>query len=422
MKIKRVLQGTALTALAAAAWMGAGSTDASAAINDVKITTAEDDSYVLAVVADSDDLEIMVGVAKVSAKDGKAKVSAWDVYESNSAEVDLSKLNVTNDNYFAIKTDDMSAPNFYGIAAAAKKNKIEFNAGTAKITKFESTVGKATAPYTGDIEVRTATGDWDSITQSESFANYQYQGATLYVRVPHDANKKTEKTEVTDITYKKDNTVKSSVTPLGSLPSKETKLNIAKQANGPKVAVDYVKGTVTLPAKTEYRVVVDSLASPAAVDAKTIKTPSELLGTSESGVLEVRKAANTEKKGKAASKWSRVEIQKPVAAGIEPATGISTGSAVEVTVATAGSVKLQFAKDKKEAATGLIIKTSADIDYFIGVPEGDAKGFKAIKKGKKVTLKKDLVNGKAIYIRTSGVKKDMKWAGAWEKLADISIK
>lgn len=424
MKIKRVLQGTALAALAAAAWMGAGS-DASAKVVGVSLGMAKDDnSYVLSVNAEDDDLEIMVGVAKVSAKDGKAKVSAWDVYESNVAAVDLSKLNVANDNYIAIKTDDMDAPDFYGIAAASKKNKIEFNAGSAKITKIDSTIAKATATYTGEIEVRTVNGNWNTVQQSMSFANYQYQGATLYIRVPQqDSDKrKTEKLTVTDITDKKDNTVPSNVVQLGSLPSKETKLNIAKQANGPKVAVDYVKGTVTLPAKTEYRVVVSGLASPTAIDTKAVKTPSELLKENESGVLEVRKAATTEKKGKAASKWSRVKIQKPVAAGINPATGISTGSSVEVTIATAGSVKLQFAKDKKEAATGLIIDANADIDYFIGVPEGDAKGFKAIKKGKKVTIKKDLVNGKAVYIRTSGVKKDMKWAGAWEKLADISIK
>jgi len=42
MRIKRVLQGTALTALAAAAWMGAGSADASAAV-DISLQQSEDD-------------------------------------------------------------------------------------------------------------------------------------------------------------------------------------------------------------------------------------------------------------------------------------------------------------------------------------------------------------------------------------------
>ena len=198
MKIKRVIQGTALTALAAAAWMGAGS-DASASVTNARIDRADDSSYILSVEAENDDPEVMVGVAKVS-KDGKAKVSAWDVYEGNSAEVDLSKLNVANDNFFAVKTDDMDKPMFVGIAASSKKNKIEFNAGSAKITKLQTTVVKTTTDYTGDIEVRTVTGTWDSVQQTAEFSKYQYQGATLYVRIPADDNKKTEKLEVTDIT------------------------------------------------------------------------------------------------------------------------------------------------------------------------------------------------------------------------------
>ena len=425
MKINRVIQGTALTALAAAAWMGAGS-DASASVTNARIDRADDSSYILSVEAENDDPEVMVGVAKVS-KDGKAKVSAWDVYEGNSAEVDLSKLNVANDNFFAVKTDDMDKPMFVGIAASSKKNKIEFNAGSAKITKLQTTVVKTTTDYTGDIEVRTVTGTWDSVQQTAEFSKYQYQGATLYVRIPADDNKKTEKLEVTDITINKKNTAKEKVKQLGSLPSKETKLNIAKQANGPKVAVDYVKGLVTLPAKTEYRIVatVADVVSPTAVgDTKVATTPGALLEGKGKAVLEVRKAASTEKKGKAASKWTRVELVKPQAAGFTVTGTISTGSTLEAKAATAGSVKLTFNKDKKENAASLSMEATGDFDYYIGAPTYDGKGFKAIKgkeAAKKITIKKTAIDGKDLYVRTCGDKSTQTWAGEWEKITTVNF-
>ncbi len=422
MRIKRVLQGTALTALAAAAWMGAGSTDASAEVKGVSIGTATDSSYVLSVTAESDDPEVMVGVAKVS-KDGKAKVSAWDVYEGSSAEVDLSKLNVANDNFFAVKTDDMAKPMFVGIAASSKKNKIEFNAGSAKITKLQTTVGKTTAEYTSDIEVRTATGKWASVQQTTEFSKYQYQGATLYVRIPADGTKKTEKLEITDVTIDKKNTAKETVKQLGSLPSKETKLNIAKQANGPKVAVDYVKGLVTLPAKTEYRVVaaVADVVSPTAVgDVKVATTPGALLKGKDKAVLEVRKAASIEKKGKAASKWTRVELVKPQAAGFSTTGEVSTSGALTATATTGGAVKIQFTSNTKGDAVALSFETTGNFDYYIGEPTYDGKGFKAVKK-KKVVIKKALVDGKDIYVRSCGDKATQTWAGEWEKITTVNF-
>lgn len=424
MRIKRVLQGTALAALAAAAWMGASS-DASAAVNNTAIEKTTDGNYVLSVTADTSDLEVMVGVAKVSAKDGKAKVSAWDVYEGSSAKVDLSKINVANDNFFAVKTDDMAKPMFVGIAASVKKNKIDFNAGSAKITKIQSTRLKATSDYTGKIECRTVNGNWSELTQDSSFANYQYQGATLYIRLPQDSAQTTEKKDVIDVTTNKANTKTIKVTQLGSLPSKETKLNIAKQANGPKVAVDYVKGLVTIPAKTEYRVIVNSVVSPTAVgDTKISTTPGALLESNDKAVLEVRKAASTDKKGKAASKWTRVTLVKPQDAGFAVTGTISTSSALEAKAATAGSVKLTFTKDKKENAAALSMEATGDFDYYIGAPTYDGKGFKAIKgkkAAKKVTLSKKAVDGKDIYVRTCGDKASTTWAGQWEKIATVNF-
>ncbi len=419
MRIKRVLQGTALTALAAAAWMGAGSADASAAV-DISLQQSEDDySYQLSVDATEGEHEIMAAVVKPN-KQGKFKVSAWDVYESNSAYIDLSKLNVTKDNYIAIKTDKMAKPDVVEISAASKKNKVKFNAGTSKISEFTVDAGQ----YKGSLEYRTVTGNWSEMNLNDDLSGYQYQGATLYLRVPAAPakNEATLKT-VTDITDNKDNTETITVKNVGSLPSKEVKLNIGKQANGPKVAVDYVKGIVTIPKNTEYRVVVEGIVGPTTgAVQKDTATPGAILGTAKEGVLEVRKApVTTTAKGKAGSKWTRVKLEKPVAAGITAATNITTGPAVSVTVSTAGSVNVKYVESRgKINGFSIENKTSVTIDYCVGTPSSDGKGFKALKKDKSATIKKD-ISGKEVYIRIAGIKNEKKWAGAWEKLADVKF-
>lgn len=438
MRIKRVLQGTALTALAAAAWMGAGS-DASASVNkeEICLSTSEDSgAYVLSVEVDSTDLELMAGVAKVAKNGGKAKVSAWDVYETNSntsVEIDLSKLNVANDNYIAVKTDDMPEPIFVGIAAAAKKTSVKLNGETAKIKEMKVNNNA----YTGDIEIRTSNGDnWAGATINEDFSKYQYQGATLYVRVPaqgYDAEKKspaTANTKVIDITDDKNNTKELDVFQVGSLPGKEAKLNIAKQANGPKVTVDYVKGTVKIPKDSEVRMVTTDIATAAAFNKQTeIKTvtPGALLGTAQKGVLEVRKASSNKGNGKPASKWTRVALTQPESLTVGPVSSVnSTGTAVYSTNVSNGSVEFKYNLNSKKNPTGITLenKVGVSIDYSIGEPKADGTGFKAIKKDNKVTLKisgTSSVDGKDIYVRLSGIKTSKTWAGEWKKVATISV-
>ena len=126
MKIKKVIQGTALTALAAAAWMGAGSTDASAAAFDTSGITIDysDNSINVPYTAK----ELMVSVLKVGKGKSETKITSWDVYdEGGSAKIDLSKLTATTDNYIAIKTDDTD-PIVLHIAPSNSKYKAEYHA------------------------------------------------------------------------------------------------------------------------------------------------------------------------------------------------------------------------------------------------------------------------------------------------------
>lgn len=434
MRIKRVLQGTALTALAAAAWMGAGS-DASAAVkaNYAKIVEGADGGYQLEVEADNGDIEIMAAVVKPN-KDGKVKISAWDVYEGNKANIDLSKLNVTTDNFIALKTDSMDKPAFVGIAAASKKNKVTFNAGTAMVSKIETTIVKTTAEHTGKVEYRTANGSkWADFNKNNALTAYQYQGATLYLRVPVDSGKTTEKKDLIDITNDKNNTEKINVKQVGSLPGKETKLNIGKQANGPKVAVDYVKGTVTIPKGSVYRVVAGAATGAVIGDSglsdKLVATPGAILakaknGSAEKGVLEVRKAAVTNTtKGKAASKWTRVDLVMPKAVEIKTAT-VATTSSIDATV-SGKAIGLQYTVDKKKVANGGLIfdnKTGFSVDYFVGsaAPTEYVKSIKAVKDTKKVTIK-SLKDGDKIFVRVSGDKTKKEWAGAWGELLTVAM-
>lgn len=418
MKIKRVLQGTALTALAAAAWMGAGSTDASAAVKTKTLSKAADGSYQLNVTADNTDIEIMAAVVKPN-KSGGVKITAWDVYEGSTANIDLSKLNVANDNYIALKTDSMTEPVFVGIAASSKKNKIEFNAGSATITKVDA----SGTEYKDPVEYRTANGNWTSMSLGSNLSNYQYQGATLYLRLPADSAKKTGTLKVKDITLDKNNSKEIDVDQVGSLPTKEVKLNIAKQANGPKVAVDYVKGTVTIPKGSQYRLVANGATGAAVNQAdKAVVTPGAILKGAAKGVVEVRKAAVTEKKGKAASKWTRVELEQPKALTVTKAT-VVTASAVDATV-SGKAISLQYTVDRKKAANGGLTfenKTGFSVDYFVGsaAPTEYVKGIKAVKDTKKVTIK-SLKDNDKIFVRVSGIKKQQ-WAGAWEELLTVKL-
>lgn len=424
MRIKRVLQGTALTALAAAAWMGAGSADASAAVNPG--TGVEFDGTSLKITAENDDLEIMTSVAKVSTKG--VKISSWDVYEGNSAVVDLSKLNVTKDNYIAIKTDD--APAFLvKIAATTKKTKVTIDKEKATITKVDLSAGTA-----DKVQVRTAVGsygtakavgDWD-------LSNYQYQGASLYVRIPAAPTAPTIEEAKLDSAVK-DDTTKYDVYDIGTLPGKEAKVNIAKQANGPSVPVDYVKGKVTIPNKTQYRVVVKGTAlassSSAVTTQKDPKNVSELLNGAKKAILEVRKAATTGKK--CASKWTRVVIEAPKTfledsiAKEFNANAATDGAIAEVT--TNGALKIKYATKtvkRVESKTGFEItnETKVAFQYYVGDNANTAvdKDIKTLKAEKgKATLKKEAAAGKKIWIRVAGEKKSARWAGEWTELGTL---
>lgn len=442
MKIKKILQGTALTAFAALAWLGAGSVGVEASVGIENVTF--DEKNVKLEVTFSEP-ELMVGMAKVD-KNKKAKVTAWDIYEpeagsqTGKAEIDLSKLSVVKDNYIAITTNGMDKPLYIKLSATAKRNKITFHGNTAKISDF-----KADGKDVTEIEYRRTTDAWTNTSYKIvdlNFSEYQYQGAVLYIRQSgvNDLAKITNKdatdaykdiqTETVDInTVKNAAAINVPVYVIGKLPGKEVKLNIAKQANGPSVPVDYKKGTVTINKNLEYRVIKTAgVATYEAISSKSVKEINDLLKASESvsaassGVVEVRKQAVTRGKGKSASKWTRVKIEEPRELALSQDTKDINTATVDkpVTISTTSGAIMEAGyklNNKGTAVTHLVLinKTSDNYEYYLGssVPAAGDKGIKTIKKEKTINIKQDDVNGKNIYIRLAGDKKAKRWAGAW---------
>ncbi len=335
---KKFLQGVLTLGMAAAICFGASAVRADAAVdmNKIKVDGAKQTMTISGLT--TTDSEFLVGFATKGQKSGKTvfKVASWDVYTpvSNTVTVDLSNLNSTKDNYVELKYQNGDIA-IVKIPAAAKKCIATYDP-ISDTLEVKAGASKAAATAAAKFEYRTAVGSWSSAQDLASgkkadvgFELYQPQGATLYVRVPGtytdggDAIAKND--ELKDV-YEADNlTDKIAETYQSvSLPTKEAKLKIAKQAKSPKVAVNYAKGEVTIPAKTEYRVYGSAATSKFIQDGESVKyvsngskaskKVSDLLKdgstTYEKGFIEVRTAANTTKK-KAASKWAHIDMIAP---------------------------------------------------------------------------------------------------------------
>ena len=391
MRINRLLQGMAVTALAAAAWTGIGAADASASIsiNDVSVNTNDQQ---IVVTPGQGDKEVLFGIAKKgnNKKAGKTvfKISAWDVHDVNgSSEVkmDLSKLNATKENFIAVMTGDMDTPYIIRIPAADKVNVLTYNAEKHELD-FKAGNSKRNAVAAKAFQYRIPGGGWTTVNENKVdkgvarniFSEYQSQGASLYIRTL------AVQEELKQDSYYSD---------AGTLPGKISKLNIAKQANGPAVSVQYTAGTVTLPKAAEYRVLLkkqekgkeagseitykyefkefqktegdttittnieETNATKATTGVKVdtlLSTAAEPATTGAVGILEVRTKAkandSSPKKAKCASKWTRINLEVTA-----PLTDKELGdeatitSACTIDAATSGGIKYAVVVEKDSA-------------------------------------------------------------------------
>lgn len=495
MKMNKVLQGALVVATAATAWMGVSATDAAAATtvnvmndNNAKVGTVglnmDTQTLTFTRTSASSCKEVLFGVGtKATVKvDGVKKtaykVAAWDVHDVTAATttIDLSKLSNTKDNYIEIKTDTATTPVIIKIPAVAKTNTVTYDASTNALTFKAGASAKAVTPVSS-YQVRTAYGSWSEAaeldengTAANVFADYQYQGATLYLRTPGAEAADIAPNATPEVVYDSETLNEVTVQETTSLPGKETKLTIAKQANGPKVTVNYLNAVLTFAKGTEWRVVTSStevFSSPEA--GYKNESVATFLNGYQSGMLEVRTAKVTGNtniaKNKCASKWTRVAVEMPVTltelglmksgtatVAVNKGTtnedgSISYGDAgvknavvsyinAEGEAAEAVTAAYATTKVKKVDTYTKVVLTNAGTDAYQvivvpanadgtagEVPAADAKGAKALKaataKGSGTLTLSAVADGSTIYIRKAGVAASKTWVGAYEALGVV---
>lgn len=417
MRIKKILQGAVLTTLAVA-WMGASSISADAATipdNNIEVDTAAQE---MTVKTNANDTEVLFAVGTY--KKNTVKVSIWDVYDvtaSKDVKIDLSKLNNTKDNYVVVKTENTD-PTYIKIPASSKGQRLIFNAGTNALTIDLKTNSKNPS---GRWEYRTSYGDWQELSTTENkatgvFKDYQYQGASLYVRAAAttDSAIKASSDKVSDAAIKNPTEEQKSILYVaGSLPGKETKLNIAKQANGPSIAADYVKRTIKFKRGSQYRVLTESADGSYKVTTDITTAPSgaqdmlQFLNGASSGVIEARIAAKESGKGKVASKWATLKISKPdiIDVTTSESSTITTSSAL---TPVEGITIQGIANTRTQAYSGKIkVENSTGYDIVVTI-EGATKTTK-VRTGKSTNITAG--TGKKVSIAKAGNRKTTTWLG-----------
>ena len=494
MRIGRLLQGTAVIALSVLAWAGMGSVNTSASI-DISNVEVNTSAQQIVVTPGTGNKEVLFSVAKKGTKSGKTtfKMSAWDVHDVNGSDgitMDLSKLNATKENFIAVMTGDMDKPFIIKIPASDKVNVLTYNAEKHEL-EFKAGDSKRNAVAATYFEYRTPSGKWSDKEKLENgvikniFEEYQYQGASLYVRTCNVDSTLVADSYYSNVYDASNLNNKLDVYAAGKLPGKISKFNIAKQANGPAVSIQYTAGTLTLPKAAEYRVLIKGQDNSynfkefdAAKDGqatgreKIVLTDATkatkgvridtMLGTTDNpatsgaaGILEVRTKAkennSSPNRAKCASKWTRVNLEITAPLTDEELGGdtiIATACAIgEAASGGAGIANAVVIKDGKKVVSvqygdsskgtdgtwkGTIRFTNiGDDDYQIIASKEEVtditnlgSGAKTLAAGNSSTKIVNLTNvedGSYIYIRKAGNQSKKKWAGVYRLFGRADI-
>lgn len=357
-------------------------------------------------------------------KDTKLKIYA-DIDAGNNGAVptDTTKIQEITIKAQPTKIKATFTPN----AASGSQIKVTAASDLAN-GELDSNTGKIKTAAAWEYRT-TYSNEWKNgvYLTSETIEQFSTYGTTLIIRQRAiDTDTKNETIGLDDTSATQE-----------LLASKEAKLKIPKKANGPKAAVDPVKITVTIPAKSEWRIIGSKLTAGAVGnkdtywtataedkdgwiknDSKKVYTVKELnskiadgakiAGNSKTvdanilaGVTIELKTAATDKK--AASKISYIQLPAQTAAPEET---------------TDFTVELVFDK-KKTKVTGVKItnKNSTQSLQVIGGVTLEEDGsissafdtatakFKTIKPGKTLTIAaKDAPTAKGLVLRFMGTK------------------
>ncbi len=217
-----------------------------AAITADNITVDYDN--VRLIVNAGNEKEVLFGVSKVNNKNVLTTPN-WNVYEpkDGKAVIDLTFLKRNQVTYMQVK-------------GVGSKDPVTISVGV--MLKFKAKLNRAKKElYVGEgisatgMEYRTVYSGIQELPESEAGyyivpEMYWQRGATLYVRTAAAEDRK----ELLNHGIKDAAGNKLSILSIGRFPGKEVKVNIPKLKNGPKIAVNWTKRTITLPAKSEYRI------------------------------------------------------------------------------------------------------------------------------------------------------------------------
>lgn len=365
--------------------------------------------------------EVLVAFPTVKEKSGEYTVTIkeWDTYEtkeSGVAYVDLSNLKPEKDNYVAIKTTDKTEVALFKIPAGANGIKGAYTvAASGSSVSLTVKDGKTTSDFKGDVEYRTAMGNWEAYNAAAvDLQAYAQQGATLYFRQAvsgtGDCKKQTVKYSAKSVSAAAFYVVDT------NLPSKEVKVKITKLASAPKVTADYAKKQVKFPKNCEYRIGTSG-AWTDVPSTNVIELTADQL--TAAGVVEARTKADAAKK-KAASKIGRLEFPADTPVSVEVDPDAATKSAVTATI-EGGVVKVGAVDTKKKVE---ITNSSANVfELYAGdaAPDAAAKATKlaAAKNGKNGSVKLTAEAGKKLYIRRAADSKLGIWVSEWVEVGVI---
>lgn len=438
--LNKIAVGASAFAFAAAlsAGVNTASADAASLKNNITIDYAKSQLKV-----NSDDKKVIVSYPTVDKKNVLSADKNVCTYDSSGIViVDLSTLNTTKDNYIKVVGNKNDEPVIIKIKAADQLGKAKTSAtnGAISVPKKGETANYATSK----LQYATTTSNWASMP--ETFEPMLQLGATVRVRVTpsETGNLANATTKTVADKAKVEYTVYEAA---GTLPGKEIKVKIAKMANAPKVKVDYAKRTITVPAKSEYRI-NESNGLGNWVDSanKTVLDGTKITLTAD-GAIDVRTKATDKKPASkyAAVSWKAIyKIGVKAASDGKTASLVTSGAAVsdpDVTV-TGGAVNVGYAvtnsvmngtKVKTATSAAVTIKNESKIYayQYVIVDKGaevklDTKGVKTLKTEKevKITVKDSKTfKDKEIYVRRAAVTKgNTQWVTDWAKAATITNK
>lgn len=457
---KKFLSGALVLATAAVVAVAGASVDASAANTALTETTVKVDSVNQTLTVNATGCkEVGFSVATVN-KTGiikSAADSAWewhDVTAGKEVAIDLSSLSNTKDNFVQLKTDTAEELTIK-IPAVNTKVKAVYDAFANKVTVLDTTASKTGVAVTDAVEFKNKYGNWAEYTDS-ALSSYVYKGAALTFRISAKADKaivaKGEKDAKIEYQISKTEKVEVPYFVANSFPGKEVKVSVKKLANGPKIAANYVKNTITVPKGAEYRITSEGDTALGAWTQLKDVTKAEALDAVEkaekAGTIEVRTkavAAEGTKAGKPASKISRLNYKavETVKMGTtdESVKDFADNKKVKGDIALAyvgtaddKGITVEYTKDAKGNATGIEITNNTLDAYQIyvdkegkleTVPDGTVKATSlgaATTKNDKVTPKKIKIakcDKAQIFVRKAGNAKAATWATAYIGLGTV---